>query len=100
MKSIVAWKRLRDLRNAMISLREADPESWEVFLTQFLRDTEVIPPVFHADKDRAYISEAKKRLGMSYLKLLAEDDPQSIINRLEAETRKTTDERPTLYNPT
>jgi len=67
----------------MLKLKEADPVSWDLFLTQLLRDTRVIPPRFFKDKTELVAGEALRRLGMGYLQILAEDDPQSIITRLE-----------------
>jgi hypothetical protein len=89
MKSLITLYRMRDMRNAMLRLKEADPQAWEAFLTQFLRDMHMIPPVFFSDTTKAEVAEAKRRVAMSYLKLLAEDDPQSIITRLEAEQKVT-----------
>jgi len=67
----------------MNALKEAAPVEWEVFFTQFLKDCHVIPPVFHSDPQKVDRAEHSRRIGMSYLKLLAEDDPQSIISRIE-----------------
>ena len=77
------------MRNAMLSLKEADPIAWEHFLAQFLKDMGVIPPKFYQESIKAEIQEEKRRIAMSYLTLLAEDDPQSIINRLEVIAKTT-----------
>ena len=89
MKSLVTLYRMRDMRNAMLRLKEADPDAWDTFMKQFLRDMTLIPPVFFADKTKSEIAEEKKRVAMSYLKLLAEDDPQQLITRLEAQKKVT-----------
>lgn len=86
---IVNLKRRRDLRNAMIALRDADPVNWAVFEKQFLRDTHVFPPRFYAKPEKAEVAEALRRLGMSYFTILAGDDPQQIITRLEEAQNET-----------
>lgn len=84
------------MRNALLSLRDADPVHFEIFLKQLLRDTYVVPPVFFQKKVTIQQAEALRRLGMSYLKILAEDDPQSLINRLE-QAQKIDEQLPTTY---
>lgn len=83
MKSLALLYRQRKMRNAMLALKEANPVAWDTFLTQFLKDMTLIPPRFFADGTKAEIAEEKKRVAMSYLSLLAQDDPQSVIDLLE-----------------
>jgi hypothetical protein len=57
------------------------------FFKVLLRECHVTKPVFHEDDKRLRECEGRRRLAMSFLNLLAEDDPQSIINKIELENR-------------
>ena len=55
------------------------------FFKVLLRECHVTKPVFHSDNNKLRESEGRRRLAMTFLSLLAEDDPQKIINKIELE---------------
>lgn len=55
----------------------------ERFFRNLLKECHVTKPVFHSDDNKLRESEGRRRLAMSYLDLLSEDDPHKLINRLE-----------------
>jgi hypothetical protein len=57
----------------------------ERFFQNFLRECHVTKPVFHSDDNKLRECEGRRRLAMSYLDLLSEDDPHKLINKLEAQ---------------
>jgi len=48
----------------------------------------VTKPVFHNDSTKLRECEGRRRLAMSFLNLLAEDDPQHLINKIELENNE------------
>lgn len=82
-------KRLRakqQLRDDLITIL-ATPEG-ERFFKVFLRECHVTKPVFHSDTNKLRECEGRRRLAMSFLTLLSEDDPQKLINKLELENNE------------
>jgi hypothetical protein len=57
------------------------------FFDVLLRECHVTKPVFHSDEAKLRESEGRRRLAMSFLTLLAEDDPQQLINKIEQENQ-------------
>lgn len=57
------------------------------FFKILLRECHVTKPVFHEDDRRLRECEGRRRLAMSFLNLLAEDDPQKLINKIELENK-------------
>jgi len=55
------------------------------FFKVLLRECHVTKPVFHAEESKLRECEGRRRFAMSLLTLLAQDDPQQLIDRLEAE---------------
>ena len=57
------------------------------FFAVLLRECHVTKPVFHSDEAKLRESEGRRRLAMSFLNLLAEDDPQQLISKIEQENQ-------------
>ena len=79
-------ERLRDrtqFRNCLLRLR--DNPDFGVFFRMFLRHCSVTKPRFSRDPQEILWWESRRHLAMSYLSLLAQDDPQTLIDRLERE---------------
>lgn len=55
------------------------------FFKVLLRECHVTRPVFHTDDAKLRECEGRRRFAMSLLTLLAQDDPQQLIDRLEEE---------------
>lgn len=55
------------------------------FFRSLLKECHVTKPVFHSDNNKLRECEGRRRLAMSYLDLLSEDDPHKLINKLEEE---------------
>jgi|TARA_A100001015_G_scaffold318772_2_gene439647 hypothetical protein len=71
------------LRDDLLSILET--EEGKRFFKVFLRECHVTKPVFHEDDKRLREAEGRRRLAMTFLTLIAEDDPQKLINKLELE---------------
>jgi hypothetical protein len=81
--------RLREksqLRNDLINILET-PEG-NRFFKVLLRECHVTKPVFHAEESKLRECEGRRRLAMSFLTLIGQDDPQQLINKLELEKKK------------
>lgn len=86
MKNINTIKKLRDkkkLRDDLLSILETEPG--QRFFKVLLRECHVTKPVFHSDVDKLRECEGRRRLAMSFLSLLGQDDPQFLINKIEEE---------------
>tara|TARA_R100000278_G_scaffold17602_4_gene17663 strand:- start:931 stop:1197 length:267 start_codon:yes stop_codon:yes gene_type:complete len=57
------------------------------FFKVLLRECHVTKPVFHSDDAKMRECEGRRRLAMSFLTLLGQDDPQEIINKIEMENK-------------
>lgn len=57
------------------------------FFTVLLRECHVTKPVFHSDEAKLRECEGRRRLAMSFLTLLGQDDPQELINKIEMENK-------------
>ena len=57
------------------------------FFKVLLRECHVTKPVFHVEESKLRECEGRRRLAMSFLTLLGQDDPQELINRLEMENK-------------
>ena len=55
------------------------------FFEVLLRECHVTNPVFHSDDSKLREAEGRRRFAMSLLTLVSQDNPQSIIDRLEKE---------------
>ena len=71
------------LRTDLLSILETD--AGKRFFKILLRECHVTKPVFHSDVDKLRECEGRRRLAMSFLSLLGQDDPQYIINTIEEE---------------
>ena len=58
------------------------------FFKVLLRECHVTKPVFHSDNNKLRESEGRRRFAMTLLTLIAEDDPQKLINKLELENNE------------
>ena len=58
------------------------------FFRVLLRECHVTKPVFHSDNNKLRESEGRRRFAMTLLTLIAEDDPQKLINKLELENNE------------
>ena len=86
MKNINTIKKLRDkkkLRDDLLSILETEPG--QRFFKVLLRECHVTKPVFHSDVDKLRECEGRRRLAMSFLSLLGQDDPQYLISKIEEE---------------
>lgn len=86
MTNINTIKKLRDkkkLRDDLLSILETEPG--QRFFKVLLRECHVTKPVFHSDVDKLRECEGRRRLAMSFLSLLGQDDPQFLINKIEEE---------------
>jgi hypothetical protein len=86
MKNINAISKLREkkkLRDDLLSILETEPG--QRFFKILLRECHVTKPVFHSDVDKLRECEGRRRLAMSFLSLLGQDDPQYLINKIEEE---------------
>lgn len=57
------------------------------FFKVLLRECHVTKPVFHSDEAKLRECEGRRRLAMSFLTLLGQDDPQELINKIEMENK-------------
>lgn len=78
---ITLLKRKLRLGRALRSVY-ATPEG-KVFFDEFLRHAGVTSPKFTKDPYEAQWNEGRRHLAMSYLSLLAQDDTESLIRKLE-----------------
>lgn len=86
MKHINTISKLREkrkLREDLLAILETEPG--QRFFKILLRECHVTKPVFHSDVDKLRECEGRRRLAMSFLSLLGQDDPQYIINKIEEE---------------
>jgi len=74
------------LRNDLVAILETKPG--QRFFNVLLRECHVTKPVFHSDTNKLREAEGRRRLAMSFLNLIGEDDPQQIINRIELENNE------------
>ena len=57
------------------------------FFKRLLKDCHVTNPKFVKDPYELYSSEGRRRLAMSYLFLIAKDDPMSLISMIEGDLK-------------
>ena len=89
MKVMDSLGRLREksqLRNDLINILETS--AGQRFFSILLRECHVTKPVFHTDEAKLRECEGRRRLAMSFLTLIGQDDPQQLINKLELENKK------------
>lgn len=82
-QSVTRLKERGELRSDLLKILDT-PEG-ERFFRILLRECHVTKPVFHSDDAKLRECEGRRRLAMSFLSLLGQDDPQQIINRLGEE---------------
>lgn len=82
-QSVTRLKERGELRSDLLKILDT-PEG-ERFFRVLLRECHVTKPVFHSDDAKLRECEGRRRLAMSFLSLLGQDDPQQIINRLGEE---------------
>lgn len=73
------------LKEDLINILET-PQG-ERFFAVLLRECHVTKPVFHSDEAKLRECEGRRRLAMSFLTLLGQDDPQELINKIEMENK-------------
>lgn len=69
---------LRDDLNTILSTPEG-----KRFFKVLLKECHVTKPVFHSDDNKLRESEGRRRLAMSFLSLMGQDDPHQLINIIE-----------------
>ncbi len=74
------------LRDDLLSILKT--EEGKRFFKVFLRECHVTKPVFHQDTNKLREAEGRRRLAMTFLTLMGEDDPQQLINRIELENNE------------
>lgn len=88
MKLINSLEKLREkakLKEDLIHILET-PHG-QRFFKVLLRECHVTKPVFHSDDAKMRECEGRRRLAMSFLTLLGQDDPQELINKIEMENK-------------
>ena len=88
MSVLSTLERLRDkakLKEDLINILET-PQG-QRFFKVLLRECHVTKPVFHSDDAKLRECEGRRRLAMSFLTLLGQDDPQELINKIEMENK-------------
>jgi hypothetical protein len=83
LNTIMKLREKRKLRDDLLSILETEPG--KRFFRILLRECHVTKPVFHSDVDKLRECEGRRRLAMSFLSLLGQDDPQFLINKIEEE---------------
>jgi len=81
--------RLREksqLRNDLINILETP--AGQRFFSILFRECHVTKPIFHSDEAKLRECEGRRRLAMSFLTLIGQDDPLQLINKLELEKKK------------
>lgn len=76
-------KARRQFREDLLTLTQTP--AGERFFKRFLRDCGVTKPRFTTDTQQTAFNEGRRHLAMSYLNLMGQDDPQSIIDIIEQE---------------
>ena len=72
----------KELRDALEQIMELKPYG-PTFFKYFLKHCNVTKPRVTTDPYKSIWNEARRHLAMSYLNLMAADDPQRLINLLE-----------------
>ena len=88
MRVLDSLTRLREkakLKEDLINILET-PQG-KRFFTVLLRECHVTKPVFHSDEAKLRECEGRRRLAMSFLTLLGQDDPQELINKIAMENK-------------
>lgn len=88
MSVLSTLERLREkskLKEDLINILET-PHG-QRFFKILLRECHVTKPVFHSDDVKMRECEGRRRLAMSFLTLLGQDDPQELINKIEMENK-------------
>ncbi|MAL77517.1 MAG: hypothetical protein CMN55_00110 [Sneathiella sp.] len=88
MSVLSTLERLREkskLKEDLINILET-PQG-QRFFRVLLRECHVTKPVFHSDTAKMRECEGRRRLAMSFLTLLGQDDPQELINKIEMENK-------------
>tara|TARA_B100001093_G_scaffold520277_1_gene614174 strand:- start:13855 stop:14121 length:267 start_codon:yes stop_codon:yes gene_type:complete len=82
-RSVLKLREKAQLRDDLLSLLKTDPG--KRFFKILLKECHVTKPVFHSDVDKLRECEGRRRLAMSFLSLMGQDDPQILINKIEEE---------------
>jgi hypothetical protein len=85
LNSIQKLREKSKLKSDLITILETP--AGKRFFEVLLRECHVTKPVFHADTNKLRECEGRRRLAMSFLTLLGQDDPQQLITKLELENR-------------
>ncbi len=84
-QSIKKLHKKKQLRDDLLSILET-PEG-KRFFTVLLKECHVTKPVFHTEEAKLRECEGRRRLAMSFLSVLGQDDPQSLINQIESQNK-------------
>lgn len=88
MRIINSLEKLRErakLKEDLINI--LDTPHGQRFFKVLLKECHVTKPVFHSDDAKMRECEGRRRLAMSFLTLLGQDDPQELINKIEMENK-------------
>jgi hypothetical protein len=83
LNSIQKLREKSKLKSDLITILETP--AGKSFFKVLLRECHVTKPVFHSDTNKLRECEGRRRLAMSFLTLLGQDDPQQLITKLELE---------------
>lgn len=84
--SVARLREKSQLREDLINILETP--AGDRFFKVLLRECHVTKPVFHTDDAKLRECEGRRRLAMSFLTLIGQDDPQQLINKLELEKKQ------------
>lgn len=80
---IAKLRERRELRQALNTIY-ATPEG-KIFFKYFLKHCNISKPVLERDPYKIVANESVRRLGMSYLDLMGRDDPDHLLESIQAE---------------
>jgi len=86
LRTLERLKEKSRLKSDLIRILET-PEG-QRFFRVLLRECHVTKPVFHSDTHKLRECEGRRRLAMSFLTLLGEEDPDALINKIELENKE------------
>jgi len=84
-----AIRRLKDKRELREALKGIlDTEDGKLFWKHFLKHCHITQSVFDGDPYKIVEKESLRRLAMSYLHLIAKDNPDYLLEQLEAQVNR------------
>ena len=91
-QQLARMRRMRDFQHDLQAIWDT-PEG-KRFFAVFLDHCGVVNPRFARDPQEIVWNESRRHLAMSYLKLLAQDDAEAVLRRLEESLRDKESEEP------